>query len=130
MGSTTYPGLQLTAWGLHTVINEYLFEISLNDVCVFIPAGFGAVATAFTGLLCWEVSGSANAAAAATLFMSILPAHLMRSVAGGYDNESIAISAIVCTFYLWCRSIRTPSSWPIGLLAGLSYIYMVAAWGG
>ena len=99
-------------------------------MCVFIPAGFGAVATAFTGLLCWEASGSATAAAATTFFMSILPAHLMRSVAGGFDNESIAISAIVCTFYFWCRSLRTASSWPFGVIAGLSYIYMVAAWGG
>ena len=94
MGSTTYPGLQLTAWALHTVINKYLFEVSLNDVCVFIPAGFGAVATLFTGLLCWEATRSATAATATVFFMSILPAHLMRSVAGGYDNESIAISAI------------------------------------
>jgi dolichyl-diphosphooligosaccharide--protein glycosyltransferase len=130
IGSTTYPGLQLTAWGLHTFINRYLFEISLNDLCVFIPAGFGAVATFFTGLLCWEATRSANATTATVAFMSILPAHLMRSVAGGYDNESIAISAIVCTFYLWCRSLRSSSSWPIGLLAGVSYIYMVAAWGG
>jgi hypothetical protein len=37
-----------------------------------------------------------------------VPAHLMRSVAGGFDNESIAISAIVATFYLWARSLRTP----------------------
>lgn len=28
------------------------------------------------------------------------------------------------------RSLRTPGSWPIGLLAGLAYAYMVAAWGG
>jgi len=54
----------------------------------------------------------------------------MRSVAGGFDNESIAISAIVATFYLWARSLRTPRSWPFGILAGMSYVYMVAAWGG
>jgi len=38
--------------------------------------------------------------------------------------------AICCTFWLWTRSIRTPDSWPWGILTGLSYIYMVAAWGG
>ena len=105
-------------------------DISLHDVCVFIPAGFGAVATILTALLAWECTDNSDAAVATAFFMSILPAHLMRSVAGGFDNESIAISAIVGTFYLWTRSLRTPYSWPIGLLAGIMYTYMVAAWGG
>mmetsp|Transcript_50337 Transcript_50337/g.131019 ORF Transcript_50337/g.131019 Transcript_50337/m.131019 type:complete len:775 (-) Transcript_50337:705-3029(-) len=130
VGSTTYPGLQLTAWGIHYLGNRFVAPMSVNDVCVFIPAGFGALATAFTGLLCWEATRSANAATAATFFMAVLPAHLMRSVAGGYDNESIAISAIVGTFYFWVRSLRTDGSWPLGVLAGLAYVYMVAAWGG
>ena len=62
--------------------------------------------------------------------MSIIPAHLMRSVAGGYDNESVAVAAIVGTFFFWCRSLRHDSSWPVGVLTGFSYIYMAAAWGG
>ena len=72
VGSTTYPGLQLTAWGLHRLLTEYLaFDISLHDVCVFIPAGFGAVATANTAMLAWECTGSADAATATAFFMSI-----------------------------------------------------------
>ena len=34
------------------------------------------------------------------------------------------------TFYFWTRSLRNAASWPIGFVAGLAYIYMVAAWGG
>lgn len=78
---------------------------------------------------CWchQVSGTPNAGVASALIFSILPAHLMRSVAGGYDNESVAVTAIVMTFFLWTRSLRTPKSWIIfGPLAALSYIYMVA----
>ena len=130
VGSTTYPGLQLTAVWLHKALTTYGVEISLHDVCVFIPAGFGAVATIFTALLAWECTNSADAATATTFFMAILPAHLMRSVAGGFDNESIAISAMVGTFYFWTRSLRHPTSWPWGLLTGIAYTYMVAAWGG
>lgn len=37
-------------------------------------------------------------AVAAAAVMSVVPAHLLRSVAGGYDNESIAMSAMVLTF--------------------------------
>ncbi|KAH8090104.1 oligosaccharyl transferase [Aureococcus anophagefferens] len=82
----------------------------------------------------------------AGLIMAIVPAHLMRSVGGGYDNESIALTAMCGTFYLWCRALRGPrgrgsaaaraagdataATWAFGALAGLAYVYMVAAWGG
>jgi len=130
VGSTTFPGLQLTASFIYHALQSIGMGMSLNDVCVYIPAWFGCVAACFTGLLTLEVTNKPNAAVAATCIMAILPAHLMRSVAGGYDNESIAISAIVMTFYLWVRSLRTDSSWPFAILCGLSYVYMVAAWGG
>eukprot|EP00967_Tisochrysis_lutea_P125185 scaffold210149_cov33-Tisochrysis_lutea.AAC.1 len=130
VGSTTYPGLQLTAWGIHSILHAAGYAVSLNDVCVFMPAGFGAVSAAMTGMLAWEVTRRPNAAVAATAIMAIIPAHLMRSVAGGFDNESIAVPALVTTFYLWVRSLRDDRSWPYAVLCGFSYIYMVAAWGG
>ena len=37
---------------------------------------------------------------------------------------------MVLTFFAWCRALRDRKSWPIGALAGLAYVYMVAAWGG
>ena len=80
-------------------------------------------------------------------FMSIVPAHIMRSVGGGYDNESIAMTAMTLVFYLWTRSLRgipggtktdvgftlshqTRTAALFGSLTGLAYFYMVAAWGG
>ena len=105
--------------------------MSLNDVCVYTPAWFGVAATLATGLLASEVvGGSLRAAVGASLVMAIVPAHLMRSIAGAYDNESVAMTAMVISFFLWCRSLRTPSSWPIGILAGIAYAYMAATWGG
>jgi len=130
VGSTTYPGLQLTAWGVHSALAAVGRPASLNDVCVFLPAGFGALAAGFTGLLAWEVTRKPNAAALATAIMAIHPGHLMRSIAGGFDNESIAVAAMVSTFYLWVRALRSDASWPAALLCGVSYSYMVAAWGG
>ena len=90
--------------------------------------------------------------------MAIVPAHIMRSVAGGYDNESIAMTAMCLTFYMWVRALRAPtklaadaatsesvpvddtsflsiapptsSSYLYGALCGIAYTYMVAAWGG
>lgn len=39
-------------------------------------------------------------------FMAIVPAHIMRSVGGGYDNECVAMTAMTCVFYFWTRSLR------------------------
>jgi dolichyl-diphosphooligosaccharide---protein glycosyltransferase len=117
-------------WKIWKQILGFSIKMSLNDVCVFIPAWFGSIATVILGLLTHEVSGSWRAGVASSLIMSVIPAHLMRSVGGGFDNESVAMTAMVLTFYLWVRSLRTEGSWFIGVLAGLAYVYMVAAWGG
>jgi dolichyl-diphosphooligosaccharide---protein glycosyltransferase len=195
VGTTIYPGMQVTAvW----IKNHVLNTMSINDICCYIPAWFGALATAAVAWLAYEctrestlvtapngttstfgcilqnipgvaqvyqhliqplvslllvllekVSGK-NAlgiaprrqsrltapacAVAAAMVMSVVPAHLLRSVAGGYDNESIAMTAMVMTFATWTFSLRDNVSLPHTLLAavvcGLAYFYMVAAWGG
>lgn len=106
------------------------YAMSLNDVCVFVPAWFGVLATICLGLLTYECSCSPLAGLAAAAVMAVVPAHLQRSVGGGYDNESVAMTALCGTFWLWCRSLRGPNAWPIGAMAGLAYGYMVAVWGG
>ncbi|CAG9582464.1 oligosaccharyl transferase-like protein [Leishmania major strain Friedlin] len=130
VGSTTYPGLQLTAVAIHRALAAAGMPMSLNNVCVLMPAWFGAIATATLALMTYEMSGSGIAAAIAAFIFSIIPAHLMRSMAGEFDNECIAVAAMLLTFYCWVRSLRTRSSWPIGVLTGVAYGYMAAAWGG
>ena len=147
VGTTIYPGMQITAVAIKRTLNALLPAgnggkpfISLNDVCCLMPAWFGVSATWFLGFLTAECSGSRSAGAGAALIMSIVPAHIMRSVAGGYDNESIAMTAMCATFFLWVRALRpdpnaapgaaTRSSYIFGALCGVAYIYMVMAWGG
>ncbi|GET92620.1 oligosaccharyl transferase-like protein [Leishmania tarentolae] len=130
VGSSTYPGLQFTSVAIHRALAAAGIPMSLNDVCVLIPAWFGAIATAILALMAYEMSGSGITAAIAAFIFMILPAHLMRSMAGEFDNECIAVAAMLLTFYCWMRSLRTRSSWPIGVLTGVAYGYMVAVWGG
>jgi len=131
VGTTIYPGMQMTSVAIWHFLEAIGKPMSLNDICCYVPAWFGVSATAFTGLLTVECSGSRNAGVFAALVMACIPAHIMRSVGGGYDNESIAVTAMTMTFFLWCRSLRsTFSAVLFGVLAGLAYIYMVAAWGG
>lgn len=164
VGTTIYPGMQFTA----VYIKRFLLSSwSLNDVCCYMPAWFGIIASCLTGLLAYECALPCNSSSTSIqwfidlfqgtrtetegvkrpmLFglmspavecgifalgmMAIVPAHLMRSVGGGYDNESIAVSAMVFTFYCWVRSLRNDQSAWWGGIAALAYFYMVAAWGG
>lgn len=187
--------------------NHILPKMSLNDICVYIPAWFGAIASVMTGLLGYECSlpssdnnGSGDDGEApfgsileniplvswiytnivlpsfsyllkgvtyifgtdlglsttsvlpavtksrkkivdisspaveigliSASIMAIVPAHMMRSVGGGYDNESIANTAMTMTFYLWCRALRggvNYESWQTlfwAALAAVSYFYV------
>jgi len=162
VGTTIYPGMQVTAVFLKTyIIGD---KMSVNDICCYMPAWFGVFASLFTGFLAYECSlpqsssetlfsavvgifrqnkkqatapvtsykPAAEVGVVAMGIMAILPAHLMRSVGGGYDNECVAVSAMTLTFWLWCRSLRTDDSksYVFGALAGVAYFYMAAAWGG
>jgi len=124
--------LKRSGWRfLPSIKPSYAFTpMSLNDICCMIPPWFGTYASIFTGLLTYEISRSVNAGIASTLIMAVIPAHLMRSVGGEFDNEAVAVTAICSTFWLWLLCVRTPAHWPISIFAGLSYFYMVAAWGG
>mmetsp|Transcript_48259 Transcript_48259/g.134744 ORF Transcript_48259/g.134744 Transcript_48259/m.134744 type:complete len:796 (+) Transcript_48259:96-2483(+) len=130
VGTTIYPGMQFVSVWIWQALNAVGVEMSLNDVCVFTPAWFGVATTAFLGLLTYECSGSADAGVFAAVLMSVIPAHIMRSVAGAYDNECVAMCFFCCTFYLWCRSLRSSNSWFLGAVTGVSYFAMVASWGG
>lgn len=198
VGTTIYPGMQITS----TLIKKFvLTDWSINDICCFVPAWFGVLATFATALLAYECSvGSyktskgkkpqqydtilnafpvirhiyqvsikplvdllldlsqkylgtsfglrychntqpsnsnfGTPALECAIFtacvMSIVPAHIMRSVGGGYDNESVAMFAMSFTFFSWCRSLRgnDEPNYAWAVVSGLAYAYMVAAWGG
>ena len=65
----------------------------------------------------------------AACFIAIVPGYISRSVAGSYDNEGIAIFALLFTYFLWLKSVKTGSiMW--STFTALSYFYMVSAWGG
>ena len=166
VGSTIYPGMQfISVWIKQFILTSW----SINDICCFVPAWFGTIASALVGMIAYECALPVNSnsnllrmildlvqgiqsepkatvrklalgltspalecGVFAMSMMAIVPAHLMRSVGGGYDNESVAVTAMNLTFYFWVRSLRggDSTSWIFGLAAGFAYFYMVASWGG
>jgi len=133
VGTTIYPGMQMASVAIWNVLNSIGIEMSLNDVCCYVPVWFGVLATNLLGLGTYVASGSQTAGIAAAAVMSIIPAHIMRSVGGGYDNESVAISCLCLTFLLWMYSLSGTDDRKmnfVGILTGIAYTCMVATWGG
>jgi len=128
VGGTVYPGLMITAGGMHFIMHALNLPIHIREVCVFtapVFSGLTAIATFLLTRQLWNQS----AALFAACFIAIAPGYISRSVAGSYDNEGIAIFALQFTFYLWIKSLKTGKmSWAVA--TALSYFYMVSAWGG
>jgi dolichyl-diphosphooligosaccharide--protein glycosyltransferase len=128
VGGTVYPGLMVTSGSIHYVLSLLNIPINIRDVCVFLAPFFSGLTAISTYLLTKEL-WSAGAGLFAACFIAIVPGYISRSVAGSYDNEGIAIFALMFTYYLWIKSVKTGSVYWSAWCA-LSYFYMVSAWGG
>ncbi|CAN6441194.1 unnamed protein product [Victoria cruziana] len=128
IGGTVYPGLTLTAGSLWWILNSLNIPLSVETVCVFTAPIFSANASWATYLLTKEVKGTGAGLAAATL-LAMVPSYISRSVAGSYDNEAVAIFALIFTFYLYIKTLNTGSLF-YATLNALAYFYMVCSWGG
>jgi dolichyl-diphosphooligosaccharide--protein glycosyltransferase len=65
VGTTIYPGMQITSVAIYRALgwlsatfNQPSLALSLNDVCVYVPAWFGSLATLCLALLTYECSGA------------------------------------------------------------------------
>eukprot|EP00824_Muranothrix_gubernata_P023472 TRINITY_DN6298_c0_g2_i1.p1 TRINITY_DN6298_c0_g2~~TRINITY_DN6298_c0_g2_i1.p1 ORF type:complete len:698 (+),score=146.06 TRINITY_DN6298_c0_g2_i1:92-2185(+) len=128
IGGTIYPGLMLTAALVHWALNALNFTVNIRNVCVLTAPLFASNTALATYLLGKEVENEKTGLVAAAL-IAIVPGYISRSVAGSYDNEGVAIFALIFCFFLWVKSVKTGSLFWSAMCA-LSYFYMVAAWGG
>lgn len=129
IGGTIYPGLMVTAAALHNLLHALSFPINVRNQCVFLAPLFAANTALASYLLVKEVTKRSSTALLAAALVGIVPSYISRSVAGSYDNEGVAIFALVFTFYLWIKAVNTGSIvWAAAAACG--YFYMVAAWGG
>ncbi|KAK1667139.1 hypothetical protein QYE76_055298 [Lolium multiflorum] len=128
IGGTVYPGLTLTAGTIWWLLNSINIPLSVETVCVFTAPIFSANASWATYLLTKEAKGHGAGLMAATI-LAMVPSYISRSVAGSYDNEAVAIFALIFTFYLYVKALNTGSLF-YATLNALSYFYMVCSWGG
>ncbi|EEY58025.1 dolichyl-diphosphooligosaccharide-protein glycosyltransferase subunit STT3A, putative [Phytophthora infestans T30-4] len=129
IGGTIYPGLMYTAALVYWVLNLLNISINVRNTCVFLAPLFAANTAIASYLLTKEVTKRSSAGLLAAAFAGIVPSYISRSVGGSYDNEGVAIFALIFVFYLWIKAVHTGSMfWSAG--CALTYFYMVAAWGG
>lgn len=128
-GGTLYPGLMVTSgiiW--HTLREWFSLPVDIRNICVMLAPAFSGLTAISTYFLTKEMKDS-NAGLLAAIFMGIAPGYISRSVAGSYDNEAIAITLLMATFYFWIKAMKIGSVF-YGTLTALFYFYMVSAWGG
>jgi dolichyl-diphosphooligosaccharide--protein glycosyltransferase len=128
VGGTIYPGLMFTAALVHWLLHTLSFTVDIRNVCVLLAPWMASNTAVVTYLLTKEVWDD-KAGLFAAAFMAVIPGYISRSVAGSFDNEGIAIFALILTYYMWVKSVKTGSLlW--SCLCSLAYFYMVSAWGG
>ncbi|KAK3165417.1 hypothetical protein QOZ80_1AG0032900 [Eleusine coracana subsp. coracana] len=128
IGGTVYPGLPLTADTIWWFINSLNIPLSVETLCAFTAPIFSTNASWATYLLTKEAKGPGAGLMAATI-LAMVPSYISRSVAGSYDNEAVAIFALIFTFYLYVKTLNTGSLF-YATLNALTYFYMVCSWGG
>ncbi|ODV98058.1 hypothetical protein PACTADRAFT_47880 [Pachysolen tannophilus NRRL Y-2460] len=129
-GGTLYPGLMVTSGVIKHFLNFVGLPIDIRNICVLLAPAFSSVTSLFIFFLTNEITDhNTTASLFSAIFMGITPGYISRSVAGSYDNEAIAITLLMATFYFWIKAIKLGSIfW--GSLTSLFYFYMVSAWGG
>jgi len=129
VGGTVYPGIMFTSAIIKYTLDFFGIPIDIRNICVFLAPIFSIFQCISTYLLTVECCNRVDAGLYAALFMAVIPSILSRGVAGSYDNEAVAIWAMMNTFYLWIKACNTGSiMWSV--LCTLNYFYMVLSWGG
>lgn len=129
IGGTTYPGIMFTSTFIYRIAELLYFPLDIRNICVFLAPVFAAFTSIVGYFFVKEVSGRSDAGLLSSLFIAIVPGYISRSVAGSYDNEAVAIFALLVTFYFYIKSVNE-GSLLYSLICSFCYLYMVSAWGG
>jgi dolichyl-diphosphooligosaccharide--protein glycosyltransferase len=118
----------VTAAWVFWFLNALNITINIRNVCVLLAPWFASNTTLVAYFMGKEVKNSGTGLVAAAL-IAIIPGYISRSVAGSFDNEGIAIFALLLTYAMWLRAVNSGSIFWAAVTT-LAYFYMVAAWGG
>ena len=99
IGGTIYPGLMGTAASIKWSLDAFSLPMDIRNICVFLAPVFAGATAVSTYFFTKESTNKPG----------VVPSYISRSVAGSYDNEAVAIFALVNTFFLWIKAVNTGS---------------------
>lgn len=114
----------ISSASIHWLCHQLHWTIDIREICVFLAPIFSSFTALITYLFTKEL-WSDRAGLFAAAFIAIAPGYASRSVAGSYDNEGIGIFAMIFTYFLWIRSMKSGSLF-FSSCTALAYFYMVS----
>jgi len=122
-----FPGLPMAAAAVYHFLNSIGIPVDIYTVCFFLPAFLGATSCVAMYFLGKEIGGK-KVGIFAALLLAFIPAHIQRTIAGFFDNETIGILTMILTSYFFLHSFKHTS--PLAAVgAGLSLGYLSITWG-
>lgn len=140
IGGTVYPGLMVLSSFLYRIVSALNGQIELRTVCMYLSPFMAANTVVMTYFLCKEALAdrskdpvgnvkARSAGVTAAAFMAIVPAFINHTTAGSYDNEALAVFALISTYYFWLKAVHTGSTfW--SLMCVFSYFCLASVHGG
>ena len=90
---------------MYRLLHFLTLPVDVQEVCVFTAPLFSALTSLSAYALASEVRGRGPGLVAAAL-AAVVPSYVSRSVAGSYDNEGVAIFALVTVFWLYVKTLK------------------------
>ncbi|KAL8430707.1 hypothetical protein Efla_007573 [Eimeria flavescens] len=129
VGQTLFPGLMTTSYVIYQLLRSLGLIVHVSQVSTFLPPVFSCLTALVAHAFVKHATGSRVAGLFASFFVGISPAYIRNSLVGSYDNECVAIFAMLTGFCMWTRAIQKGAMLP-ALMAAIPSAYMVTSWGG
>ncbi|SBS83507.1 dolichyl-diphosphooligosaccharide--protein glycosyltransferase subunit STT3, putative (STT3) [Plasmodium ovale curtisi] len=127
-GQTLFPGLMIISMIIYNICHSLGFLVDIRNVCIYMGPIFSFFTCIISYLLTKEVYHNSGAALISSLFVSISPSHISRTVAGSYDNESVSIFLLLLCIYNWIRCLKKGTALS-ALICSISTYCMALSWG-
>ncbi|MEM0056885.1 MAG: STT3 domain-containing protein [Candidatus Geothermarchaeota archaeon] len=131
LGKTYYPGVPYAGALTYIILNLLEVQVSLTDICIYLPVFFGLLGTITMYLIGREVGGEFLGFITA-LFFSISPSVIPRSNLGWYDTDGLGVPLLLLSVYFFILSIKEYAAKrkiTYSLLSGLFAGLLSATWG-
>ena len=130
IAETSFPGVAFAGSAIYHIAKGLGSKLSLFEICVIVPAILSIVTILALFILGYEIEGTICGLLSA-LLLALNTAYISRSIAGFYDDESVALPALALFTALFIASLRREGKRGIILtvLASLSLSYALISWG-